>query len=243
MDCSTPGLPVHHQLPEPTQTHVHGVSEGKLRPERERLAPSQNADVQAGSCQSSQDRFCPNIGCSVSRPQGDLCISFPDLVHPVSTERSYPVGACLAPVDPLEASAPLHQGPPKVTLSLQFLQPSHPPESHLEAPPTQPSAFPNPTPGWNLSPLRALTCFILRGPHVVVFKVDPLPSLGFREEQGQRVHTQVCKLSENQAVWCVLDRRTQQIPQAGGNTRATTQGPQRRCRQDSCLTRRAVGTG
>ena len=25
MDCSTPGLPVHHQLPEFTQTHVHGV--------------------------------------------------------------------------------------------------------------------------------------------------------------------------------------------------------------------------
>ena len=23
MDCSTPGLPVHHQLPEPTQTQVH----------------------------------------------------------------------------------------------------------------------------------------------------------------------------------------------------------------------------
>ena len=26
MNCSTPGLPVHHQLPEPTQTHVHWVS-------------------------------------------------------------------------------------------------------------------------------------------------------------------------------------------------------------------------
>ena len=25
MDCSMPGLPVHHQLPEFTQTHVHGV--------------------------------------------------------------------------------------------------------------------------------------------------------------------------------------------------------------------------
>ena len=25
IDCSTPGLPVHHQLPEPTQTHVHRV--------------------------------------------------------------------------------------------------------------------------------------------------------------------------------------------------------------------------
>ena len=27
MDCSTPGLPVHHQLPESTQIHVHGVSD------------------------------------------------------------------------------------------------------------------------------------------------------------------------------------------------------------------------
>ena len=27
MNCSTPGLPVHHQLPESTQTHVHWVSD------------------------------------------------------------------------------------------------------------------------------------------------------------------------------------------------------------------------
>ena len=27
MDCSTPGLPVHHQLSEPTQTHVYCVSD------------------------------------------------------------------------------------------------------------------------------------------------------------------------------------------------------------------------
>ena len=27
MDCSTPGLPVHHQLPEPTQIHVHQISD------------------------------------------------------------------------------------------------------------------------------------------------------------------------------------------------------------------------
>ena len=26
MDCSKPGLPVHHQLPELTQTHIHWVS-------------------------------------------------------------------------------------------------------------------------------------------------------------------------------------------------------------------------
>ena len=27
MNCSTPGFPVHHQLPEPTQTHLHRVSD------------------------------------------------------------------------------------------------------------------------------------------------------------------------------------------------------------------------
>ena len=31
MDCSTPGFPVHHQLPEFTQTHVHRVS-GTIQP-------------------------------------------------------------------------------------------------------------------------------------------------------------------------------------------------------------------
>ena len=27
MDCSTPGFPVHHQLPELTQTHVHCIGD------------------------------------------------------------------------------------------------------------------------------------------------------------------------------------------------------------------------
>ena len=27
MDCSTPGFPVHHQLPELAQTHIHRVSD------------------------------------------------------------------------------------------------------------------------------------------------------------------------------------------------------------------------
>ena len=31
MDCSTPGFPVHHQFPEPTQTHVHRVG-GTIQP-------------------------------------------------------------------------------------------------------------------------------------------------------------------------------------------------------------------
>ena len=27
MNCSRPGLPVHHHLPESTQTHIHGISD------------------------------------------------------------------------------------------------------------------------------------------------------------------------------------------------------------------------
>ena len=39
MDCSTPGLPVHHQLPELTQTHVHRVSDA-IQPSHPLLSPS-----------------------------------------------------------------------------------------------------------------------------------------------------------------------------------------------------------
>ena len=39
MDCSTPGLPVHHQLPEFTQTHVHWVSDA-IQPSHPLLSPS-----------------------------------------------------------------------------------------------------------------------------------------------------------------------------------------------------------
>ena len=38
-DCSTPGLPVHHQLPEFTQTHVHQVGDA-IQPSHPLLSPS-----------------------------------------------------------------------------------------------------------------------------------------------------------------------------------------------------------
>ena len=38
MDCSTPGLPVHHQLLEFTQTHVHWVSDA-IQPSHPLLSP------------------------------------------------------------------------------------------------------------------------------------------------------------------------------------------------------------
>ena len=39
MNCSTPGLPVHHQLPESTQTHVHCVSDA-IQPSHTLSSPS-----------------------------------------------------------------------------------------------------------------------------------------------------------------------------------------------------------
>ena len=39
MDCSTPGLPVHHQLPEFTQTHVHRAGDA-IQPSHPLSSPS-----------------------------------------------------------------------------------------------------------------------------------------------------------------------------------------------------------
>ena len=39
MNCSTPGLPVYHQLPESTQTHVHCVGDA-IPPSQPLLSPS-----------------------------------------------------------------------------------------------------------------------------------------------------------------------------------------------------------
>ena len=39
MDCSTPGFPLHHQLPELTQTHVHWVSNA-IQPSHPLSSPS-----------------------------------------------------------------------------------------------------------------------------------------------------------------------------------------------------------
>ena len=42
MDCSTPGLPVHHQLPELTQTPVHQVTDA-IQPSHPLSSPSPHA--------------------------------------------------------------------------------------------------------------------------------------------------------------------------------------------------------
>ena len=39
MDCSIPGFPVHHQLPEPTQTHTHRIGD-VIQPSHPLSSPS-----------------------------------------------------------------------------------------------------------------------------------------------------------------------------------------------------------
>ena len=41
MDCSIPGIPVHHQLPEPAQTQVHRIGEA-IQPSHLRSSPSRS---------------------------------------------------------------------------------------------------------------------------------------------------------------------------------------------------------
>ena len=56
MDCSTPGLPVHHQLPEFTQAHVHWVSDA-IQPSHPLSSPFPSAfifpRIRVFSCESA----------------------------------------------------------------------------------------------------------------------------------------------------------------------------------------------
>ena len=61
MNRSTPGLPVHHQLPEFTQTHVHRVSDA-IQPSHPRSSPSPSA---------------PNPSLRVFSNESSLCMRWP----------------------------------------------------------------------------------------------------------------------------------------------------------------------
>ena len=67
MNLSTPGLPVHHQLPEFTQTHVHRVGDA----------------IQSSHPLSSPSPPAPTISTSInSLPLNRCCISDKSLYYP-----------------------------------------------------------------------------------------------------------------------------------------------------------------
>ena len=61
MNCSMPSLPVHHQLPEFTQTHVHQVGDA-IQPSHPLTSPSPPA---------------PNPSQDQSFPMSHLCMRWP----------------------------------------------------------------------------------------------------------------------------------------------------------------------
>ena len=69
MDCSTPGLPVHHHLPELAQTHVHWTGDA-IQPSHPLSSPSALAfslsQHQGFSNESAFRISCQSIGASVS---------------------------------------------------------------------------------------------------------------------------------------------------------------------------------
>ena len=84
MDCSTPGLPVHHQLAEFTQTHVHRVGDA-IQPSRPLSSPSPpafNLSQHQGSFQMSQ--FCTSGGQSTG-------VSASTSVLPMNIQDRFPL--------------------------------------------------------------------------------------------------------------------------------------------------------
>ena len=77
MNRSTPGLPVHHQLPEFTQTHVHQVGDA-IQPSHPLLSPSPPA---------------PNPSQHQSFPMSQLCMRWPkywSFSFSISPSKEYP---------------------------------------------------------------------------------------------------------------------------------------------------------
>ena len=82
MNCSTPGLPVHHQLPEFTQTHVHWVSDA-IQPSHPLSSPSPTFNLSQHHFQMSQ--LFPSGGQSIG-------VSASTLVLPMNAQDWFPLG-------------------------------------------------------------------------------------------------------------------------------------------------------
>ena len=85
MDCSAPGLRVHHQLPEFTQTHVHWVGEA-IQPSHPLPSPSPPAPQSLPASRSFQmNQFFSSGGQSIGA-------SASASVLPMNTQDWFPSG-------------------------------------------------------------------------------------------------------------------------------------------------------
>ena len=87
MHCSRPGFPVHHQLPEFTQTHVHQVSDA-IQPSHPLPSPSPPAHC---SNSSPLCRWCHQTASSSVNPFSSRPQSFSAPVLPVNIQGWFPL--------------------------------------------------------------------------------------------------------------------------------------------------------
>ena len=84
MDCSMPGLLVHHQFPEFTQTHVHRVGDA-IQPSHPLLFPSPPAFNLSQHQGLQMNQFFPSGGQSIRVPASTS-------VLPMNTQDWFPLG-------------------------------------------------------------------------------------------------------------------------------------------------------
>ena len=97
MDCSMPGLPVHHQLPKLTQTHVHWVSDA-IQPSHPLSSPSPPAFI------LSQHQGLFQSVSSLHQVTKVLEIQLQQTVLPMNSQDLFPLGSPCSPRDSQESS-------------------------------------------------------------------------------------------------------------------------------------------
>ena len=136
VDCSMPGLPVHHQLPEFTQTHVHWVSDA-IQPSHPLSSPLLPPSI------FPSIRVLSNESVLHIRRPKYWTFSIPMVFHPFSSITQ----SCLTLCDLMDCSMPglpvHHQLQEFTQIHVHrvgdAIQPSHP----LSSPLLPPSIFPN----------------------------------------------------------------------------------------------------
>ena len=83
-DCSIPSFPVHHQLPEFTQTHVHWVSDA-IQPSHLLLSPSPPPSIFPSIRVFSMSQFFASGGQSIG-------VSASASVLPMNIQDRFPLG-------------------------------------------------------------------------------------------------------------------------------------------------------
>ena len=110
MDCSTPGLPVHHQLPELAQTHVHWVGDA-IQPSHPPLSPSPALNLSQHPMSQLFASGGQSIGASASvHPENTqdwfLLPALPQTLQPVSPSFFNPSRTLQLPPEVSAAALP-----------------------------------------------------------------------------------------------------------------------------------------